>query len=146
MHNSNHKLPDAQVFVLIGDPIELDDLVKENTGKFTLTAEFYDAIAERVRQRMQLLKEELDQLVTVREIQLAAEEARRHYSVERAQDLLQYIDWEAQGHFPENSSIPKKRFLDLNSIRNSDEYAQISEAQEQSRGKVTIQLSNVMTL
>ena len=126
----------AQVFVLIGDPIELDDLVKENSEKLTSPAEFYDAIARRVRQRMQLLKEELDQLVRVRELQLAAEEEKRHYSVERAQDLLQYIDWEAQGHLPESASNRKKRFLDLNSVRNSDEYAQISEVQGQSGGKI----------
>lgn len=125
----------AQVFVLIGDPIKLDDLVKKNSGKFTSPAEFYDAIAERVRQRLQLLKEELDQLVTVRELQLAAEGEKRLYSVERAQDLLQYIDWEAQGHLLESAFIRKERFLDLNSIRNSDEYAQISEARGQSGGK-----------
>ncbi|KAG0610808.1 hypothetical protein M758_7G093000 [Ceratodon purpureus] len=127
--------PGKKVFVLIGDPIELDDLVKENSEKLTSPAEFYDAIARRVRQRMQLLKEELDQLVRVRELQLAAEEEKRHYSVERAQDLLQYIDWEAQGHLPESASNRKKRFLDLNSVRNSDEYAQISEVQGQSGEK-----------
>jgi hypothetical protein len=121
----------AQVCVLVGDPIELDDL--ENLGKFASTAEYYDAIAGRVRQRMQLLKEELDQLVAVRELQLASDEAKRVSSVERAQELLQYVDWEAQGHLPESAFVLKERFLDLNSIRNSEEYAQISEAQ--SRGK-----------
>lgn len=132
----------AQVYVLIGDPIKLDDLLQGNSGKFSSTAEFYDAIARRVRHHMQLLREELDQLVTVRELKLA-EEAKRLHSVERAQDLLQYIDWEAQGHLPESASILKEAFLDLNSIRNSDEYVKISEAQGQSRGK-TIQLSSLL--
>lgn len=119
-----------KVSVLIGDPIELDDLVKENTEFFS-KSELYDAIAVRVGQRMQVMKEELDQLVAAREIQLAAEEAQRLHSVEKAQNLLQYVDWEAQGHLPESDSIVKEHYLDLSLMRNSDAYAQISGAQEQ---------------
>lgn len=126
----------AQVSVLIGDPIELDDLVKGNTVEFASKGELYDAIAVRVGQRMQLMKEELDQLVAARELQLAAEEAQRLHSVEKAQNLLQYIDWEAQGHLPESDSIAKEHYLELSLMRNSDAYAQISLAQEElSRGK-----------
>ena len=121
---------------MIGDPIELDDLVKENT-EFSSKSELYDAIAVRVGQRMQVMKEELDQLVAAREIQLAAEEAQRLHSVEKAQNLLQYVDWEAQGHLPESDSIVKEHYLDLSLMRNSDAYAQISGAQEQlPRGKL----------
>lgn len=125
----------AQVSVLIGDPIELDDLVKGNTEEFASKAELYDAIAVRVGQRMQVMKEELDQLVAARELQSAAEEAERLHSIEKTQNLLQYVDWEAQGHLPESDSIVKEHYLDLSLIRNSDAYAQISGAQEQlSRG------------
>lgn len=116
---------------MVGDPIELDDLVKENAENFASKAELYDAIAVRVGQRMQMMKEELDQLVAVRELQLAAEDAQRLHSIEKAQKLLQYVDWEAQGHLPESDSILKEHFLDLNVIRNSDAYAEVFGAQEQ---------------
>jgi hypothetical protein len=43
----------AQVSVLIGDPIELDDLVKEITMELASKSKLYDAIALRVGQRMQ---------------------------------------------------------------------------------------------
>ncbi|KAG0559386.1 hypothetical protein M758_10G098400 [Ceratodon purpureus] len=120
-----------KVSVLVGDPIELDDLIKESTVEFASKAELYDAIAVRVGQRMQVMKEELDQLVAVRELQLAAEEAERHYSIEKAQNLLQYVDWEAQGHLPESDSVVKEHYLDYSSIRNSDAFAQISGVHEQ---------------
>lgn len=127
----------AQVSVLVGDPIELDDLVKENAVNSASKSELYDAIAVRVGQRMQMMKEELDQLVAVRELQLAAEEAQRLPSIEKAQKLLQYVDWEAQGQLPESDSFANDHFLDLSLIRNSDAYAQVFGAQEQlSRGKL----------
>jgi hypothetical protein len=128
---SKFPLVSKKVSVLVGDPIELDDLVKENTLNFASKAELYDAIAVRVGQRMQMMKEELDQLIAVRELQLAAEEARRHPAIEKAQKLLQYIDWEAQGQLPECDSIVKEHFLDLSLIRESDAYAQVFGAREQ---------------
>jgi hypothetical protein len=130
---------------LIGDPIELDDLVKENTEEFASKSELNDAIAVRVGQRMQVMKEELDQLVAAREIQLAAEEAQRLHSVQEAQNLLQYVDWEAQGHLPESDSIVKEHYLDLSLMRNSDAYAQISGAQEQLPGGKLLSWSSFVT-
>ena len=127
----------AQISVLIGDPIELDDIVKESNVQFASKAELYDAIALRVGQRMQAMKVELDQLVAARELQLAAAESQRLHAIDKAQSLLQYVDWEAQGHLPESDSIVKEHYLDLNLIRNSDAYAQISGAQEH-RQEVTV--------
>lgn len=102
-----------QVSVLVGDPIELDDLVKENAEEGLSKAALYDAIAARVGQRMRVMKEELDQLVVARELQLAAEEAQKLHTVERAQGLLQYVDWEAQGLVPENDFIAKEKYTTL---------------------------------
>lgn len=121
----------AQVSVLVGDPIEVEDLLKENGGKYASKAELYDAIAVRVKQRMQKMKEELDQLVAVRELQLENEAAQRLPSLEKAQKLLQFVDWEAQGQLPESDSFGTDHFLDLSVIRNSDAYAQLFGAQEQ---------------
>lgn len=120
-----------KVSVLVGDPIEVEDLLKENGGNYVSKAELYDAIAVRVKQRMQKMKEELDQLVAVRELQLENEAAQRLPSLEKAQKLLQFIDWEAQGQLPESDSFGTDHFLDLSVIRNSDAYAQLFGAQEQ---------------
>lgn len=106
-------LKTPQVSVLVGDPIELDDLVKENAEEGLSRAALYDAIAARVGQHMRVMKEELDQLVAARELQLAVEESQKLHTVERAQGLLQYLDWEAQGLVPENDFIAKEKHTTL---------------------------------
>ncbi|XP_024391263.1 uncharacterized protein [Physcomitrium patens] len=121
-----------KVSVLIGDPIDLDDLVKESSMKFGSKGELYDAIAFRVGQRLKVMKEELDQLVAVREIQLGGEEAEKLHSLERAQELLQYVDWESQGVLPQSDSSVREHILDVSSTRNTTSDAQISEARKQS--------------
>lgn len=130
-------LLNAQVSVLIGDPIDLDDLVKESSMKFGSKGELYDAIAFRVGQRLKVMKEELDQLVTVREIQLGGEEAEKLHSLERAQELLQYVDWESQGVLPQSDSSVREHILDVSSTRNTTSDAQISEARKQSSTGIT---------
>lgn len=130
-------LLNAQVSVLIGDPIDLDDLVKESSMKFGSKGELYDAIAFRVGQRLKVMKEELDQLVAVREIQLGGEEAEKLHSLERAQELLQYVDWESQGVLPQSDSSVREHILDVSSTRNTTSDAQISEARKQSSTGIT---------
>ena len=116
-----HELVVFQVTVLVGDPIELDDLVKQNTAEGVSKAALYDAIALRVGQRMSSMKEELDQLVAARNLQEARECAQIQHTVERAQGLLQYLDWEAQGLVPETDSIVTEEFITLTPASSSQQ-------------------------
>lgn len=110
-----------QVSVLVGEPIELEDLLKQNSAEGLSKAALYDAIALRVGQRMSSMKEELEQLVAARNLQEATEYAQIQHTVERAQELLQYVDWEAQGLVPETHSIVKEKFITLTSAPSSEQ-------------------------
>jgi hypothetical protein len=90
-----------QVTVLVGDPIELDDIINQGSRQCLSKEAVYDAITVRVGERMRVMKAELDELVlTQRSEEKATLEQRG--AVSRAENLLQYIDWESQGLLLDN--------------------------------------------
>ncbi|KAK4850504.1 hypothetical protein QYF36_007292 [Acer negundo] len=74
------------VTVVIGDPIEFDDLVnEEQNNKHVSRGKLYDAVASRIGHRLQQLKVQVDKL------------ALEQPSVERAVEMLKQFDWESLG-------------------------------------------------
>ncbi|KAI9186508.1 hypothetical protein LWI28_017987 [Acer negundo] len=74
------------VTVVIGDPIEFDDLVnEEQNNKHVSRGKLYDAVASRIGHRLQQLKVQVDKL------------ALEQPSVERALEMLKQFDWESLG-------------------------------------------------
>ncbi|KAL5783886.1 hypothetical protein ACOSP7_008915 [Xanthoceras sorbifolium] len=73
------------VTVLIGDPIEFDDLLNEEQTKHVSRGKLYDAVASRIGNRLQQLKFQVDKL------------SLEQPSVERAAEILQQVDWESLG-------------------------------------------------
>ncbi len=87
--------------MLVGDPIELDDIINQGSRQCLSKEAVYDAITVRVGERMRVMKAELDELVlTQRSEEKATLEQRG--AVSRAENLLQYIDWESQGLLLDN--------------------------------------------
>jgi monolysocardiolipin acyltransferase len=52
-----------QVTVLVGDPIELDDIINQSSRECVLKEALYDAITVWVGEQMWVIKTELDELV-----------------------------------------------------------------------------------
>ncbi|GAY57441.1 hypothetical protein CUMW_179480 [Citrus unshiu] len=78
------------VTVLIGDPIEFDDLVDEEQTKYLSRGKLYDAVASRIGHRLKKLKLQVDRL------------ALEQPSAECVADILHMVDQESlglQNHF-----------------------------------------------
>lgn len=73
------------VTVLIGDPIEFDDLFDEEQTKHLSRGKLYDAVASRIGHRLQKLKHQVDRL------------ALEQPSAERVADILHQVDRESLG-------------------------------------------------
>jgi hypothetical protein len=86
-----------QVTVLVGDPIELDDIINQSSRQCLSKEAIYDAITVRVGERMRVMKAELDELVLTQRSEEKATLEQRGVVISRAENLLQYIDWESQG-------------------------------------------------
>jgi hypothetical protein len=86
-----------QVTVLVGDPIELDDIINQSSRQCLSKEAVYDAITVRVGERMRVMKAELDELVLTQRSEENATLEQRGVVIGRAENLLQYIDWESQG-------------------------------------------------
>ncbi|XP_042517256.1 tafazzin [Macadamia integrifolia] len=83
------------VTVLIGDPIQFDDLLLtvDDTQEVS-RAELYDAITSRVGHRLNELKVQVDRLALEQSLQV---EGQAVPNAQRANGLLQQVDWEAFG-------------------------------------------------
>jgi hypothetical protein len=86
-----------QVTVLVGDPIELDDIINQSSRQCLSKEAVYDAITVRVGERMRVMKAQLDELVLTQRSEEKATLEQRGVVISRAENLLQYIDWESQG-------------------------------------------------
>ncbi|CAK9225053.1 unnamed protein product [Sphagnum troendelagicum] len=86
-----------KVTVLVGDPIELDDIINQSSRQCLSKEAVYDAITVRVGERMRVMKAELDELVLTQRSEEKATLEQRGVVISRAENLLQYIDWESQG-------------------------------------------------
>lgn len=80
--------------VLIGDPVEFDDLLDSEGTGLASRENLYDAVSARVGQRLNELKVQVDEL--------AFEKPRKmkEYALEgidRAAEILQQLDWESFG-------------------------------------------------
>lgn len=82
------------VTVLVGDPIEFDDLLAAGEKENMPRGKLYDAVSTRIGDRLQMLKAQVDRLAVEEALQ------SRHYHDhvgERAAGIVQHVDWEALG-------------------------------------------------
>ncbi|KAM7478244.1 hypothetical protein LguiA_026457 [Lonicera macranthoides] len=82
------------VTVLIGDPIEFDDLLNIEEDQNVSRGHLYDAVSSRIRDRLQILKTQVDKLALEQSLQLLN---RPLLNSERAAGILQQVDWESLG-------------------------------------------------
>ncbi|KAK3029982.1 hypothetical protein RJ639_038081 [Escallonia herrerae] len=82
------------VTVVIGDPIEFDDLLAVEERQNVSMGKLYDAISARIGDRLQKLKAQVDRIAIERSLQ------SQNYPwccTERAAKILQKVDWESLG-------------------------------------------------
>ncbi|XP_022719430.1 tafazzin [Durio zibethinus] len=78
------------VTVLIGDPINFDDLLNAEETTDSSTGKLYDAVASRIGHQLRNLKVQVDKLALEQSIRL---ENHHKDGAERAADILHQIDW-----------------------------------------------------
>lgn len=77
--------------MLVGDPIEFDDLIAAEGEQNISRGKLYDAVSARIGDRLEKLKAQVDRL---------AAKQSQEYDVpvtERAAGILQQVDWESFG-------------------------------------------------
>ncbi|XP_061357470.1 uncharacterized protein LOC133301788 isoform X2 [Gastrolobium bilobum] len=82
------------VTVLIGDPINFDDILNMEKGPDVPRRRLYDAVASRIGDRLLELKVQVDAIAIEQEMQL---QDHSSHSMERASGILQQVDWELFG-------------------------------------------------
>ncbi|KAF6142613.1 hypothetical protein GIB67_015099 [Kingdonia uniflora] len=82
------------VTVLIGDPINFDDLLKVDNDQLS-RGTLYDAISSRIGKRLHDLKVQVDRLALEHSLQV--QEYYTSKILERATGIIQQVDWEAFG-------------------------------------------------
>ncbi|KAK9146937.1 hypothetical protein Sjap_006840 [Stephania japonica] len=82
------------VTILVGDPIQFDDLLSLDSDRVISRGSLYDAISSRIGQRLTELKVQVDRLALEHAIQIREQTACNE---ERAAGMLQQVDWEAFG-------------------------------------------------
>ncbi|KAJ1380891.1 Tafazzin [Sesbania bispinosa] len=81
------------VTVLIGDPINFDDILNMEEGPDVPRQRLYDAVAARIGNRLRELKVQVDTIAVEQEMQLQD----ASHNMERASGILQQVDWELFG-------------------------------------------------
>uniref|UniRef100_A0A0E0CCK6 Phospholipid/glycerol acyltransferase domain-containing protein n=1 Tax=Oryza meridionalis TaxID=40149 RepID=A0A0E0CCK6_9ORYZ len=86
-----------RVIVVVGDPINFDDLIIDNSDETQHISRgiLYDKATERIGQRLQELKAEVDRLAAEQKSELQHHHARD--TVNYGTRLWQQVDWEAFG-------------------------------------------------
>ncbi|KAK7337744.1 hypothetical protein VNO77_18331 [Canavalia gladiata] len=82
------------VTVLIGDPINFEDILNMETSPDVPRRRLYDAVASRIGDRLHELKVQVDTIAIEQEMQLPDHSSQ---SMERTSDILQQVDWELFG-------------------------------------------------
>ncbi|XP_027352246.1 tafazzin-like [Abrus precatorius] len=82
------------VTVLIGDPINFDDILYMEKGPDVPRRRLYDVVASRIGDRLHELKVQVDTIAIEQEMQLQDHSSQ---SMERTSGILQQVDWELFG-------------------------------------------------
>lgn len=82
------------MIVIVGDPIQFDDLLSSQGSENISRGKLYDSAASRIGHRLQELKNQLDKLVLEQANQLCNQTTE---SSNRALGLIYQVDWEAFG-------------------------------------------------
>ncbi|KAF7817920.1 tafazzin [Senna tora] len=82
------------VTVLVGDPINFDDLHSVEKAEVVPRGKLYDAVATRIGNRLYELKLQVESLAIEQEMQLISSSM---HTMERASGLIQQVDWELFG-------------------------------------------------
>lgn len=82
--------------VVIGDPIDFDDLVNDNVEENLNVSrgKLYDAVSARIGDRLQKLKAQVDRLALEQQLHSKNHPCR---VTEQAEGILQHVDWESLG-------------------------------------------------
>ncbi|CAK8544630.1 unnamed protein product [Lathyrus sativus] len=83
-----------RVTVIVGDPINFDDIINMEKGPDVPRKRLYDAVAARIGDRLQELKAQVDSIAMETEMRL---KDLSPHSMERATGILQQVDWELFG-------------------------------------------------
>ncbi|GKU97702.1 hypothetical protein SLEP1_g10810 [Rubroshorea leprosula] len=82
------------VTVLVGDPIDFDDLLNEEVSKDVSRGKLYDAVALRIGKRLHELKVQVDRLALEQSAQLQNHLVQ---GAEKAAYILHQVDWDSFG-------------------------------------------------
>lgn len=80
--------------VLIGDPVEFDDLLNAEETDLASRGKLYDAVSTRIGQRLNELKLQVDKLALEKPRQMKEYALK---GIDRAAEILQQVDWELFG-------------------------------------------------
>lgn len=80
--------------ILIGDPIQFDNLLNSEGAKSLPRGKLYDAVATRIGHQLHELKVQVDKLTLQQEHEL---QNRPFRNTERSAEILQQVDWESFG-------------------------------------------------
>ncbi|CAL5194749.1 unnamed protein product [Lathyrus oleraceus] len=83
-----------RVTVIVGDPINFDDILNMEKGPDVPRKRLYDAVAARIGDRLHELKAQVDRIAMETELRL---KDHSPHSMERASGILQQVDWELFG-------------------------------------------------
>lgn len=83
-----------QVTIIIGDPIEFEDLLNSGSAQNVSRGKLYDAVASRVGNRLLEMKLQVEKLAHDYALNM---ENHSRSSTERAAMILQQIDWDSFG-------------------------------------------------
>lgn len=114
--------------MLVGDPIEFDDLFSMEENQNMSRGKLYDAVAARIGERIKKLKEQVDRLALN---QLLQSQNYPSKCTERATGILQKVDWESLGmedyngalddHIPgKQDFVPKPQVNHMNDKKEND--------------------------
>lgn len=104
------------VTVIVGDPINFDDIVNMEKGPDVPRKRLYDAVAARIGDRLHELKAQVDTIAMEQETRL---QNHSPHSSERASEILQQVDWELFGmdsfisSAHEDDSVSRRETVDL---------------------------------
>ncbi|XP_021742568.1 uncharacterized protein LOC110708683 [Chenopodium quinoa] len=82
------------VTVLIGDPMEFDDLLNAEETDLASRGNSYDAVSTRIGQRLNELKLQVDKLALEKPRQIKEYALK---GIDRAAEIMQQVDWESFG-------------------------------------------------
>lgn len=112
--------------MIVGDPINFDDILHMEKGPDVPRKRLYDAVAARIGDRLHELKAQVDTIAMEQEMRL---QGHSPHSTERAYGILQQVDWESLGmdsfiSSAQDDSVERRETVDLPNTSISQQHLQ----------------------